>query len=286
VTITGRQKDVVIINGANFGCREIESVVEEVAGVGTSNTAACAVMDAMTRTEKLVIFFHPIQDDPRSLDRVLSDVRRSMATTLGIRPDYLVPICASDVPRSTIGKIQKEILIQRFQAGDFARVLTSMGDTIHDEDSYRGVSLTPLERDIAQIWSEVLQIPGIGRHDNFFDLGGDSLAAGRIIQRVLNRCRSDVPAAVLFRSTSVAEMAAAITDHQAAACDVSDLAPTAIALHFLRFMAIRFVVAVYLVVLIACRFRHLILLAGQRTCRIICQTRVADLPSSTTAVFS
>ncbi|NEE13389.1 AMP-binding protein, partial [Streptomyces sp. SID7499] len=45
LTITGRAKDVLIINGVNHYCHEIESVVEELDSVENSFTAACAVRD-------------------------------------------------------------------------------------------------------------------------------------------------------------------------------------------------------------------------------------------------
>ena len=43
---------------------------------------------------------------------------------------------------------------------------------------------TPTERLIAEIWQEVLGINKVGRHDNFFDLGGHSLLSMQVIARL------------------------------------------------------------------------------------------------------
>ncbi len=59
LTITGRQKDVIILNGVNYYSHEIESVVETLAGVEVSFTAACGVRNADEASEQLAIFFSP-----------------------------------------------------------------------------------------------------------------------------------------------------------------------------------------------------------------------------------
>jgi len=74
---------------------------------------------------------------------------------------------------------------------------------------------TPVERLLASIWTEVLSIDQVGIHDNFFDLGGHSLAATRVITRIIKQFRLELPHQSLFESPTVAEMAAIITQHQA-----------------------------------------------------------------------
>ena len=54
----------------------------------------------------------------------------------------------------------------------------------------------------------------VGIHDNFFDLGGHSLAAFRVISRVIQSFQLELPAKALFDAPTVAEMAAIITQNQ------------------------------------------------------------------------
>ena len=54
----------------------------------------------------------------------------------------------------------------------------------------------------------------VGIGDDFFDLGGDSLSASRIIARVLERFQLDIPMSQLFNSPTIADMAAVIMAHQ------------------------------------------------------------------------
>jgi hypothetical protein len=76
---------------------------------------------------------------------------------------------------------------------------------------------------LAKVWAEVLAIDSVGIHDNFFDLGGDSLAAWRVISRVIQTCRMVLPVKALYDAPTVARMAEVVTqnfDHRGADKDV------------------------------------------------------------------
>lgn len=70
-----------------------------------------------------------------------------------------------------------------------------------------------LERTLSQIWSEVLDLDEVGVRDNFLDIGGHSLAATRIVSRVVAQFRIEISLQSLFQCPTVAEMAAEIEKH-------------------------------------------------------------------------
>ena len=63
---------------------------------------------------------------------------------------------------------------------------------------------TPVEELVAEIWREVLDTPCLGRDDDFFDRGGNSLAGSRVSARVRERTGLDVPLRLLFEEPTVA----------------------------------------------------------------------------------
>lgn len=66
------------------------------------------------------------------------------------------------------------------------------------------------ERQVAEAWSELLGIPTIDRHDNFFDLGGNSLIAIQLASQLRKRFAIDLSIANLFESSDLASLAAAV----------------------------------------------------------------------------
>jgi acyl-CoA synthetase (AMP-forming)/AMP-acid ligase II/NAD(P)-dependent dehydrogenase (short-subunit alcohol dehydrogenase family)/acyl carrier protein len=119
LTITGRSKDVIIVNGANFHSHEIEAVVESVAGVEPSFTAACAVTAAGSDTDRVCVFFHASRSEWRDVVGVVESIRESMIKSIGLRPDYVVPVEKHAIPKTAIGKIQRSELKLRFESGEF-----------------------------------------------------------------------------------------------------------------------------------------------------------------------
>jgi acyl carrier protein len=75
-------------------------------------------------------------------------------------------------------------------------------------------SRTPVEQQLTVIWAEVLALDQVGIHDNFFDLGGHSLAAMRVVSRVIKQFQLELPLQSLFQSPTVGEMAVVITEGQ------------------------------------------------------------------------
>jgi len=119
VTITGREKDVIIINGINYGCHQVEAAVEEVDGVDVSNTAACAVRSRVTGKEGFAVFFTTLRETDAELKPLLVDIRKRVLERVGIVPDYLLPVRPAAIPKTSIGKIQRVQLRDRFEAGEF-----------------------------------------------------------------------------------------------------------------------------------------------------------------------
>jgi acyl-CoA synthetase (AMP-forming)/AMP-acid ligase II len=123
LTITGRQKNIIIINGLNHYCHEIEAAVEEVDGVEISYTAACPVRVDRSDTDKLAIFFNAKLADDQTLINLLKEIRTQVVNKIVINPDYLIPVDKEIIPKTAIGKIQRSQLSQRFHAGEFKPIL-------------------------------------------------------------------------------------------------------------------------------------------------------------------
>ncbi|MFE9636300.1 amino acid adenylation domain-containing protein [Streptomyces sp. NPDC006463] len=109
-------------------------------------------------------------------------------------PTRIVPLDA--LPRTAHGKLDRARLDQSLAAAAPAPV--------------RGeVPTRAVERRVAEVWQAVLDVPRVGSHDNFFDLGGHSLLVAPLISRLEEELGlPGLPLMLLFEFPTVAELAA------------------------------------------------------------------------------
>ena len=85
---------------------------------------------------------------------------------------------------------------------------------------------TPLERELAELWAGLLNLPAVGVHDNFFDLGGHSLLAVQLLSRVRQVCGVELSLEVVYSGEfTVAELAKAVElkEMEGSGADYQDL---------------------------------------------------------------
>jgi len=135
LTITGRDKDVIIINGINYNNNEIEAAVEELGNIEISFTAAFAVRDNTDITDKLAVFYCSLLEDFDSIIPQVKEIRKTIAAKIGIRADYIIPVAKEDIPKTSIGKIQRSRLVKRFETGYFDGILRETDIALKNENT-------------------------------------------------------------------------------------------------------------------------------------------------------
>ncbi|MGW4686102.1 SDR family NAD(P)-dependent oxidoreductase [Streptomyces sp. NPDC004244] len=120
LTITGRDKDLIIVQGANILSYDVESIAEQVEGTEVTYVAACGWSGAGDTTDKLVIFFVPASDDRTSVHDTIAAIKARVAEALGLQPDLVIPVERDDFPKTGSGKIQRAQLVADLDAGVYA----------------------------------------------------------------------------------------------------------------------------------------------------------------------
>jgi len=126
-----------------------------------------------------------------------SELRRFVGLKL---PDYMVPsvfVALDALPRTPHGKVD-------------IRALPVPGHVRPERGTPQVAPRTPLEEELAGLWSELLRIERVGIHDNFFELGGHSLLATQLASRVRATFQVELPLHRLFESPTIAGLAEAI----------------------------------------------------------------------------
>ncbi|MDN2697070.1 amino acid adenylation domain-containing protein [Janthinobacterium sp. SUN073] len=135
----------------------------------------------------------------RQADNVLSFAPRRLVEHLAtLLPAYMVPqtiVELDALPLSATGKVMRQQL-PRPEAGCPRRASGRAGNTA-----------VPPATDLARIWQELLGVSELHGDDDFFDLGGDSLIAVRLIERVRHGLNAHVALSDLFDASNLAAFA-------------------------------------------------------------------------------
>jgi amino acid adenylation domain-containing protein len=113
-------------------------------------------------------------------------------------PEYMVPAVFAwmdALPRTTSGKLDRRALPEVDAGADGAEFVPAKPG---------------LEERMAAVWQEVLGVDRVGAHDDFFDLGGQSILATRLVARLRGELGIDVPVGMLMQAPTVEALSRAV----------------------------------------------------------------------------
>jgi len=193
----GRTDHQVKVRGCRVELGEIEAALREHPAVRDAAALARAESPGDTRLVAYVV--------PREAAGHISTeaLREHLRARL---PEYMVPsavVVLDALPLTPSGKLDRNAL----PTPNTARSLT--------DDTYVAPR-NEVEEAVARIWIDVLGVERVGAHDNFFDLGGHSLLATQVLSRIRQTFPVDISVRRLFQEPTVATLALAVAESQAA----------------------------------------------------------------------
>ena len=115
----------------------------------------------------------------------INELRRFLRQKL---PEYMVPsffVALDALPLMPNGKVDYH-------------ALPAPDAMVIDLEEIFVAPRTPVEQQIADIWSEILRLDQVGIHSNFFKLGGHSLMATRVVSQLRKVFQIEIPLRILF----------------------------------------------------------------------------------------
>jgi amino acid adenylation domain-containing protein len=166
VMLYGRRDSQVSIRGFRIELKEIEAILAAHAGVGD-----CAVIAKERNAEErnLVAFLVPHNGSDFSPDSLRLYLQQNL-------PDYMIPtafVPVSEIPLTPNSKVDIRKL-EALRSEPDERIPTQLPQT-------------PMQKEIAAIWKQVLEIETVNLHDNFFNVGGHSLLSIQVISKFEKR---------------------------------------------------------------------------------------------------
>ncbi len=126
LVVTGRAKDVIVVNGRKHHAADLEEMLRAVPGLNPSRVAVCGSYDAASGVETVLAFIATRGGAwERSLP-ILRDAARRLRHVVGSDAVAVIPLAARSFPRTTSGKLQRHKLRARYQAGEFAELAQTL----------------------------------------------------------------------------------------------------------------------------------------------------------------
>lgn len=140
-------------------------------------------------------------------ERVKSIIQTVKGRLESVLPHYMVPSVLLPIPRLPLtasGKTDRRILRQMGSALTAQQILDLQPNSVEDKRQ----PSTQIERQLQKIWSEVLNISPatIGLDDSFFQIGGDSVSAMKVV-READSLDMNIALADIFRHDTLADLA-------------------------------------------------------------------------------
>ncbi|WP_212003982.1 non-ribosomal peptide synthetase [Chitinophaga sp. HK235] len=133
----------------------------------------------------------------------INDLRSYLSKQL---PEYMVPsrfVKLDKIPLTANGKVDREVL------------LTAGQSEITSGIEYLAAS-TAVEKELATIWQEHLEVDRVGIKDDYFQLGGDSIKMIRLISKINKTFKIDLPIGIFYEKPTIAALSEFISQHESA----------------------------------------------------------------------
>lgn len=174
--ITGRKKELIIVNGQNYFPNDIEDVIIRGGSFDLGKIVAVGAINPEDTNDQLVVFVL-YRSDLNTFKSIAEEIRRIVIQHLGIEIDYVIPI--KKIPKTTSGKIQRTILSNNFIDGiynDYISTTRRNAKTTYSPSDYLETLIA-----ITNDYSKEFEIK---ENDNLFEVGISSLTLSEIMMAI------------------------------------------------------------------------------------------------------
>jgi amino acid adenylation domain-containing protein len=181
----GRLDYQVKVRGFRIELGEIEIALEQQKGV----RQAVVVAREMSPGDHVLVAYIS------SSNGAAPDTAALQAALAATLPGYMVPqhwVVLADMPLTSSGKVDRKALPAPQPGASSPRAFVEPANQ--------------LQRKLAAIWADVLGVPRVGATDDFFDLGGHSILATRVVSRIRRDFGVQVPLQKIFTAPTLSQL--------------------------------------------------------------------------------
>ena len=219
--ITGRDKEILFVNGQNYYPHDLERVAESVPGLELGKVAIAGVRPAGAQADELVVFVLHRSDMAEFLP-LARRVAARIGEHTGLEVGAVVPV--RRIPKTTSGKFQRHLLEQEYLDGAFSAELAELARLRAQEPAVR-VDGSEIMQQLRSICERELDGRSIDPDESLFDIGASSLKLIAIHERIERLWPGLVDVTDIFDHPSIAALASFVEQKLSAAAPAARHGP-------------------------------------------------------------
>ncbi|MGL4106795.1 non-ribosomal peptide synthetase [Clostridium sp. LP20] len=215
--ITGRHKDIIIVNGINYYPQDIEAIVERMDEVTNKGVVACGVYNENLNNDDIVLFI--------KLNKTISEVaelalkiKERVNSCTGIEVKSIIPVRL--IPKTTSGKVQRFKLAQRYINCEFKEIEEEINwilKSIKKNDrniEEKNMDPNSIQVKLLNIAREILRKDDLNISDNFIEAGANSIIITRFQQILEANFNIKVSVAQIFANPTIISLSKYIENQE------------------------------------------------------------------------
>lgn len=208
LTIIGRQKEILFVNGQNYYANDIERVTHEVLGVESGKVGVCGVENLENGCDDIFVFIQS-KNSLENFALLAAEVKQIIAHQTGITVKSVVPI--KKMPITTSGKVQRFALKEYYLKGEYDDTILQLKNIVPLAE-VNDKQVTNWNNEFEQVIMKYWQKNAghnlkIGLNDNFFDAGGNSLLISKVATDLKHEYHDKIQVSDFFAFSTIAKLA-------------------------------------------------------------------------------
>ncbi|MDB6103056.1 MAG: AMP-dependent synthetase and ligase [Gammaproteobacteria bacterium] len=211
--ISGRAKEIIFVNGQNYYPHDLEAIAQRAQGLDLGKVVAAGARLRGAQTEQLVVFvLH--RGGVEEFLPIATEVARLVNEQAGLEVADVIPV--KRIPKTTSGKIQRHLLEESYEQGEFTAELEELAALRAARRGPQSGSRSQIEESLRVICETALPGKRVDVQDNLFEIGASSLKLIEIHEQIDRQYPGLVDLTELFDFPTIAELARHVEDKLAA----------------------------------------------------------------------
>ena len=196
--ITGRQKDILIKNGININCIDIDKKLMDIAGMKKNQIKSMAIKNEEKNVDELIIFY--VEPKNRKRDEIIDEINKVMVDNFGFSYNHLISVEEDKFPYTAVGKVDRGVLKRNFKENNYLEIFRDFSEEFNHSNFREDAEK------MCTIWKQVLGMDKIPMNISYFQLGGTSVNISYLLTKINEEFKTKVNVADLFKYSSINEM--------------------------------------------------------------------------------